>query len=508
MVQPKSGLPSEESSGRSVPTLPSGIFLIVRAAGDPEVSLQELSGMVSREPSFTIHLLRIANSALFGLDKEVTTIKQATVKLGARSIRNLAVAQAVRSASSNLDLGDFDGNQYWEDSLRRGVACRILAETAGYEDPIEAFTVGLIQDIGTLFLAFLYPERSGALQEIRGLPGIRRLEEERRICGRDHTQMFAQLAKDWKFPADLIEACVHHHDRLSKTKVRRTQRLIQLAHAADSVADLFQTKAAGSSVRYAKSVLNQLPKRKNLDLEDLVSQIRIEMNHAASELQIHIGKQPSYEELISQANVSLLYINDHYEQMTQQLQQLLAEKEKLTRELQNANAKLKRLASTDSLTGVANRRRFTEALEECLSGSTETGAPISLIMMDIDHFKKINDSYGHATGDKVLKAVCERMEANVRPQDVVGRLGGEEFAILLPETTAEIGQVVAERLRRALEIGPVHCEQGAIRFTASFGGFSVPEGEKVPNADDFLSVADKCLYASKEGGRNRVTWGI
>ena len=111
MVQPRSGLSPTGSSGRSIPTLPSGIFLIVRAAGDPEVSLQKLSGLISREPSFTVQLLRIANSAMFSLDKEVSTIKQATLKLGARSIRNLAVAQAVRSATGSIDLGDFDGNQ-------------------------------------------------------------------------------------------------------------------------------------------------------------------------------------------------------------------------------------------------------------------------------------------------------------------------------------------------------------------------------------------------------------
>ena len=157
---------------------------------------------------------------------------------------------------------------------------------------------------------------------------------------------------------------------------------------------------------------------------------------------------------------------------------------------------------------MANRRRFTEALDECIANSKKTAAPISLIMMDIDHFKKINDTFGHATGDKVLKAVCQRMEANVRPQDVVGRLGGEEFAVLLPETDADIGQIVAERLRRALEISPIHCDQGAIRFTASFGGVSVAPGAELPEADELLSVADKCLYSSKEGGRNRVTWGI
>jgi diguanylate cyclase (GGDEF)-like protein len=508
MAQPQSGLSFSGSSEKTIPTLPSGIFLIVRAAGDPEVSLQKLSILISREPSFTIQLLRIANSALFSPDKEVKTIKQATVKLGARSIRNFAVAQAVRSATNGLDLGDFDGNLYWEDSLRRAVACRILAETAGYEDPVEAFTVGLIQDIGVLFLAFLYPERSNALQEIRSLPGLRRLQEEKRICGGNHTEMFAELARTWNFPDDLTEACIHHHDRKFTTKVRRTQRLIHLAHAADAVADLFQTKADATSVRFAKSILQQLPKRKGLDLESLIAQIRAEMKHAASELQIHIQNQPTYEDLIAHANASLIHINDNYEQMTQQLQQLLAEKEELTQQLQAANAKLKRLASTDALTGVANRRRFAEALDETLSGRKSNGEPISLIMLDIDHFKTVNDTYGHAIGDKVLVAVCERLEANIRPQDVVGRLGGEEFAILLPNTSPDIGQVVAERLRRSLEVAPVKTELGPVHITASFGGISVDRTTQTPGADDFLNIADKCLYASKDGGRNRVTWGI
>lgn len=508
MEQAGSGLSLNGSSGRSIPTLPSGVFLIVRAAGDPEVSLQKLSSIISREPSFTIQLLRISNSAMFSLDKEVTSIQQATIKLGARSIRNLAVAQAVRSATTNLDFGDFDGNQYWEDSLRRGVACRILAETAGYEDPIEAFTVGLIQDIGTLFLAFLYPERSSALQEIRSLPGARRLEEEQRICGGTHTEMFEKLASTWNFPPDLTEACVHHHTLSSNSTNRRVQRLIQLAHAADSVADIFQTTASSASLRYAKSFLKQLPARKKLDLEGLITQIRGEMNHAANELQIHIGKQPTYEELIEQANASLLYINDNYEQITQQLQQLLAEKEELTRQLKKANVKLKRLASTDPLTGVANRRRFTELLEESLGQSDRTGAPLSVIMLDVDHFKSINDTYGHAVGDQVLITLCERLEANLRPHDVIGRLGGEEFAILLPATAADVGQIVAERLRRSFEIGAIHTEQGAIRFTASFGGVSVAKDGQIPDGDALLNTADKCLYASKEGGRNRVTWGI
>tara|TARA_B110000037_G_C17070864_1_gene485792 strand:+ start:118 stop:1644 length:1527 start_codon:yes stop_codon:yes gene_type:complete len=506
MVKVNNELSPTGSSGRTIPSLPSGAFLIVKAAGDPEVSLQKLSRMVAREPSFTIHLLRAANSPRFGMGKEIRTVQSATIELGARSVRNLAVTQAVRNATSTLDLGDFDGNQFWEDSLRRGVACQILSATAGYEDPLEAFTVGLIQDIGVLFLAYLYPERSAALQEIRTLIGHRRIEEERRICGGDHTKMFETIAKNWRFPPDLVETIVQHHNRDAIVKDRRSKRLVDLAHAADAVADVFQTQASAQSVRYAKSILKSLPTRTNLNLEDLVEQIREEMTQAASELQIHITEQPSYEELISQANTSLLFINDNYERLTQQLQQLLQEKETLTRQLQEANQKLRKLASTDPLTGVANRRRFTEAMEEAIVSAKETGSTVSLVMMDIDHFKKVNDTWGHAVGDVVLKDVTKRLESNIRSQDLVGRLGGEEFAVLLPGTEENVARIVSERLRAAMERHPSRTPGGPVTFTASFGGVSVPYNSPDAQPDRLLALADEGLYKSKNEGRNRVTW--
>ena len=506
MVKVNSGLSPNGSTGRTIPSLPSATFLIVKAAGDPNVSLQKLSRLVAREPSFTIHLLRSANSARFGMGKEIRTVQAATIKLGARSVRNLAVTQAVRNATATLDLGDFDGNQFWEDSLRRAVTCRILSATAGYEDPLEAFTVGLIQDIGVLFLAYLYPERSGAIQEIRTHAGHRRIEEERRICGGDHTKMFETIAKNWRFPPDLVQAIVQHHNRNAMGSDRRSRRLVALAHAADAVADVFQTQASGQAIRYAKGVLENLPTRARLNLEDIVEQIREEMIEAASELQIHIAEQPTYEELISQANVSLLYINDHYERLTQQLQQLLQEKETLTRQLQEANIKLRRLASTDPLTGVANRRRFTEAMEETVAAAKEAGSMISLVMLDIDHFKKVNDTWGHAVGDDVLKDVTKRLESNIRPQDLVGRLGGEEFAILLPDTNETVGKIVAERLRAAMERHPSRTSGGPVPFTASFGGVSVAYDSDDAKPDRLLAIADEGLYKSKNEGRNRVTW--
>ncbi|MEE2751605.1 MAG: GGDEF domain-containing protein [Myxococcota bacterium] len=491
---------------REIPAPPAGMYMIIKSAGDPEVSLQQLGQLVAREPSFTVELLRVANSAFFALEKEVRTVKQATVKLGARSVRNLAVAHAVRSTTAKLDLGAFDGNLFWEDSLRRAVCCRVLAETAGFEDPMEAFTVGLIQDIGTLFLAYLNPQHARAIQNLRVQPGNRRLEEEKRLCGTGHPEKFAEIASSWQFPSDLVDAVRHHHVPESQPGDRRDKRLGQLAHAADAMADIIQTKSTGTTVRYAQGLLESLPSRAPLKLDTLGEQLQTEMVHAASEVQIHIGRQPNFAELVSEANVSLVQITDDYEQLTQQLQALLEEKEELTRQLQRANSKLQQLASTDPLTNLANRRSFTEALNNCID-QVERGEPLCLILCDVDHFKDVNDNHGHGVGDEVLRVIARRLELNVRPRDLVGRIGGEEFAILLPDTGPSMGKIVAERLRRAIEAEEVAFDRTLrVRITASFGGTSKSPGAGDLTADQLLSSADHCLYQSKENGRNRVTW--
>ncbi len=165
---------------------------------------------------------------------------------------------------------------------------------------------------------------------------------------------------------------------------------------------------------------------------------------------------------------------------------------------------LNRQAHTDYLTGVNNRRYFMARSEQELNRSIRYNNRLSLLMMDIDFFKQVNDTHGHKAGDHVLKILADVCRETLREVDIIGRIGGEEFAILLPETGKEKSIEVAERLRVALEKAKVPQEVGGvpIQFTVSIGVATLVS--KDDNLDVLLSLADQALYEAKETGRNKV----
>ncbi len=171
-------------------------------------------------------------------------------------------------------------------------------------------------------------------------------------------------------------------------------------------------------------------------------------------------------------------------------------------ELAEANERLLVLATTDSLTGLANRRHFLEKLHEEIARSQRYGRPCAVAMIDADHFKGVNDTHGHEVGDRVLQKLSNIMSGEVRDVDCVGRLGGEEFAILLPETNLQGGAAFCERLLSKIRNAEVETNGDVLRFTVSIGLTEVAKGET--KTDVILNRADEALYEAKENGRDRV----
>lgn len=177
--------------------------------------------------------------------------------------------------------------------------------------------------------------------------------------------------------------------------------------------------------------------------------------------------------------------------------------EKANAELQNKQRELERATRQDGLTGLFNRNTFVELTHRELARAQRQGSPTTILLLDLDHFKHVNDTWGHPAGDAVLRHVATLAASTVRSTDLVGRLGGEEFIVLLPNTTVHAARNLAEKLRQRIESSPVQWEKLSIPITTSVGLAGTTAQEK-RDFDRLYSDADKALYVAKQQGRNRV----
>lgn len=192
-------------------------------------------------------------------------------------------------------------------------------------------------------------------------------------------------------------------------------------------------------------------------------------------------------------------LSDDLLSANQDLNNLIRELNVKNKEIKRANAKIIEISRTDPLTGLANRRYFDERLKETISLSTRNSKPLSLIMTDIDQFKKVNDTFGHDIGDTVLKGYAELMIKGSRKEDLVARFGGEEFIILLPLTSIQEALTIAERIR--ISLSKTDLIGGNNFITASYGISQLIENEK---SKHFIKRADDALYMAKNSGRNKT----
>ena len=179
----------------------------------------------------------------------------------------------------------------------------------------------------------------------------------------------------------------------------------------------------------------------------------------------------------------------------------------LMKRLRKAEALAQKRAVTDALTGVLNRGAIIDAIKAEVSRSQRTREPLSWVLLDIDHFKQVNDTHGHVVGDHVLREVARRLTSQLRAYDRLGRYGGEEFLVLLPQTSPDQVEAIVERIRHSVADAPFDTPSGPIPVTISLGVASWPE-PTTHDLDQLIHAADECLYESKEAGRNQAHFTI
>ncbi len=497
---------------KDMPSPPSILAKVIRMANDPQVSMEQLASVVASDAAFAAELIRMANSPFYGSQTAVKTTARAMVMLGGRTVRCLAICFAARDTLGGGGFEQEDLADFWEDSLRRGAAARRIARMTRQADPEEAFTAGLMLEFG--IIAILRANRNALplWREMRKMLPEPRRQREEEAFGTTHDRVAREMTAQWNLPPGLVAAISYHHEPHSPSVPAAHRGLTMIAHLTDSIAAVYTSGDARNALTHTREGLEKELKMSPADIDELLEAVSGDVTEAATAFGVRVRKQPSHIEILADANRALTALNLSYEELTGRLERALREKEELAAEIQRANQRLQELVYFDPLTGLCNRRRFEETFLEEIGKVRGTAGSLSLLMLDLDHFKSVNDQHGHVVGDVALKAVADAVKKGTRASDIASRFGGEEMAVLMPITGEEDARRAAERLRQAVEGVEVVGARGRVPVTVSIGGTtirgtSLSAGTDAPRRmRSIIEAADRALYAAKRGGRNRVCW--
>ncbi len=493
-----------------LPAPPEATARIVRACSVSDVGAHQLARVVARDPVLTAEILRTVNSAFFGLSRPVKSAAQAVTVLGNRALRNLALCLAVRDAVKPGAIHGFDIMDYWEDALRRAVAARCLSHNVGV-DPDEAFTIGLLQDFGMLAILYAHPQKGFAWHELSSLLPNERLSRESEIFGVNHHEVGLMLAETWALPDALALPMAYHHTTDSEDIPTEHRLTCRLAACADEMASVFSAEDKEAALRECRIRIHVAFGLTADRVDQVLELIPQGVEEAAQSLGLRVQNQPALEDIMAEANRRLVKENLSYQELTWRLKKAVAENERLVEQLKEANRALEQIAYYDALTGLVNRRRFHEVFPAEIARHSRNSQPLSFVMLDLDHFKRINDSYGHPFGDTVLQSVASVLKEVLRATDIKVRVGGEELCIILPETDVKLAKQTTERVRAAIAGMKLQTSRSQVPVTASFGGCTwrgaVRSRDGIERVTKrLIDRADVALYEAKRSGRNRVVW--
>ncbi|MCW9050102.1 MAG: GGDEF domain-containing protein, partial [Deltaproteobacteria bacterium] len=432
---------------------------------------------------------------------EVTSIDRALSVLGTNVIKNIALSFVIATDLRGENHTGFDFDNYWRQSVTSAVAAELLSKHLGQNND-DIFVTALLHNIGMLIFFLNKKEEYSQLLQITDLATKSLIEAERRAFKYDHQQAGALLIKKWGLPDQIAEPINYHHSPESAPE--EYQSTAYILQFADRISAIYTETDSAEKVRILQSDLENQYSFDQDSIRILLDQVAEQSFGILKTFEIEPGDMKPYSQMLQEANEELGRLNLSYEQLVIELKEAKDKSDRLANELSDANLRLNDLVYIDALTGAYNHRYFQENLSTELARAERYNFSVSLILFDIDDFKKVNDTCGHPAGDKVLTNIVRAIKKTVRPSDVVARYGGEEFAVILPETDISGLKVFAARLRRCVEGLTTTTEGKQIKVTISVGGTTYQSDQPV-GKEALIKTADIGLYRSKENGRNQVT---
>ncbi len=489
-----------------LPTLPDIASRLIHITSKEETTLEEIGELVAQDIALSAKILKICNSSFYSFPQQIGSVKQAVPILGMNAVRSLVLSFSFLSMDKKKKKSAFNFARFWEKSLASAVGAQFILKHVKNADNDEIFACGLLQNLGELILAVTFPNRyEEVLKKLE--EGGNQEEIEQEVFATTNAEIGAAVASHWGFPEILTLPIKYHYTpKEYKGADKRMQQTISAVYLSGLLANiLFSQDKPQEFHKQFRLQASKLLKLKSEDIEDILNNIHTLYAEAGEYFDLNIKDTRSVQEILQEANIKLSLINLDYDQMNKQLVLAKIRLEKLTMELEEKNRILANLANLDGLTGIYNHRYFQNSLDQEIERAIRTETSIALLLIDIDKFKKFNDTYGHQTGDFILSEFAKILEKNLRKYDILARYGGEEFVIFLPDTDSETGLLVGEKLRKIID---EHCfeDNGAeYHVTASFGlATGEPAIEDDFSKSEFISQADSALYSAKEAGRNQV----
>jgi diguanylate cyclase (GGDEF)-like protein len=471
----------------NLPTLPGIAIRILEAVQKEEPDVDEISDIISTDPPLSAKVLRLANSSFYNLPSKISSVSHSIKMLGLHSVKNIALGFSLVNNFQSKKTSEFDYTSFWKNSLVGAISAKLLTEKLNPELLDNAFFMGLLQNIGTLTLGHCTPAQYHLVLSEMEKTSSEWQDAENYILGYNHQEVGEYLMKSWGLPETLyIPVGYHHSPEKLASNQSSIQVLTRILHLSSLFIELFNDKSRGLNlwlINHNIETYGWLA-----DVDEIAENIQQQVQQVFPIFEIDLENDTEYAQIFQAAKTELSKLSNDM------VATMLAQK--------NEIKKLKQQVVRDSMTHLVNHQHFLELLSQEVARAERYQRPLSLIMADIDHFKAINDEFGHLAGDRVIKAVAGSLQQEIRDVDHVARYGGEEFAIILPDTKIQDACIVAERIRKTIDSLRIKHDNRRIQFTISSGIASF-QFEAGTTSDQLIKSADRALYQAKKQGRNQ-----
>jgi diguanylate cyclase (GGDEF)-like protein len=472
-----------------LPTLPGIAMKILEAVKKEEPNLKEIGDILSMDPPLSAEVLKIINSPFYGLSKKVTSVSHAVSMLGINAVKNLALGFSLLRNYRRGIQGGFEYTSFWKDSLIGALACRLLTGKILPAREEDSFALGLLHNIGILVLGRCMPDQYGLILKEKDKTRCSDHEAEKQVLGFSHMDIGGHLIRKWGLP-ELFHRPIRFHHNVDNEDSNDPEiaTLTRILHITSLFIDLFRMPEKSTLLGLLDEYSRSYGFSEAFETDEVAKEVWEQAKSVFPHFEMEMGADEDYSRMIDSARRELISVSSDF--MGRFLEQ-----KRLIEQLREKSVR-------DGLTGLYNYQRFHESLEEEVYRSRRYDFPVSVVICDIDLFKRVNDTYGHLAGDHVLKCVARCLSETLRKSDDVARYGGEEFAIIMPETPAQGALVATERLKEAVEALRISYDGAHIQVTMSFG-IATLSGKAFVAKEEVLKRADKALYQAKRDGRNR-----